>query len=157
MGGVHQEGAPRPSAYEVARIKAKAFGKELVEHGSKLAEEFDHLFADHDQSTSDQDQDKDLVYQVRGRSSSFRYGNIRIHMHGTTDKKIHGLETECGQTIRALWHLGRTRTELHLYTALQALSHDLLHHLIAQAAWMPAWLADAARSVLSVRASPLPA
>jgi hypothetical protein len=159
-------GAKRPSALEIAQIKARAFGKELVTHGAKLVDQFSQIFTAMNDSKTDnqlgqppiprtEDRNKDHLFFVQGRSSSFRYGDIRIYLHGTTSKRTTGGETTTSQVKRALWHLGNNATAPHLYLALHSLSIDMLEDLTEQAAWMPAWLSNAARSVLMpTRASP---
>jgi hypothetical protein len=170
-GGVFMKfGAKRPSVLEIAQIKARAFGKELVTNGAEFVGEFEKLFTaithpskgDPARSKVSQrpqirseDSGRDYVFFVQGRSSSFQYGDVRIYLHGTTAKRTRGGETRPSQVKRALWQL-RSAPAPHLYLALHSLSLDMLEELIKQTRWMPAWLSNAARSVLMpVRASPV--
>src|ERR1700679_1546059 len=58
---------PMPSPLNLARVKASAFGKTLVEHGADLAQE--HGFIEHGS--------KQPTFYVNGGNSSFRYGPVR--------------------------------------------------------------------------------
>ncbi|MBS1996794.1 MAG: hypothetical protein JSS86_10805 [Cyanobacteria bacterium SZAS LIN-2] len=135
-------GQPWPSLYEIALAKAATFGKVLVTHGKQVAA---YLRQNGKFPDSWPDPGAAIVFQVRGRTSSFLAGNRRITLKGGVDRKVHGGESSLAREIRALWHLGRTAGELHLHRVLSSLNSRVLEAIIEQAQWTPGWLHNAVR------------
>jgi len=68
-----------PSAEEVARVKARAFGKQIVKVGNAKS------------PGSTAQANRSTNYLVNGRSSSFVFnGRVRIRMHGTARRDLFG-------------------------------------------------------------------
>lgn len=88
---------PMPSALAVATAKAKAFGRQIVTEGTEAAK-FLGL-----RSVGSQK----VVYATNGRSSSFRYKDIRIFFKGVSARKMCLGDSPVGLAIRALWKLGK--------------------------------------------------
>jgi hypothetical protein len=127
-------GARIPSTLEVATYKARSFGKELVRHGQTLT-----------QIMSDEDSQPELLFYIRGRSSTFWYGNQQIRLHGTSDRRVRGGESKIGRLIRALWYTSKTRGESALIRKIKQIPPREIRQLINQSQWMPAWLSDRLR------------
>lgn len=143
-----KSGAKRPSDFEIASYKARSFGKELVRHGKHLAEKWlcsENPHAEQSQTAPYEDLESHVIFQIRGRSSAFWYGDRRIYLHGTGDRKIHGGETKIGQLIRSLWYLGSQVGEPQLWQKIDSIPTQDLCQLVDQAQWMPAWLSDKLR------------
>jgi hypothetical protein len=138
--------SPIPPPLKVALVKAKAFGKELVTHGQEIAREFQLV---------DGGEKPQLVYQVKGRSSSFGFLTQRIYMKGAVAKRMFGGETKVGRVIRALSFLGRQISSSQLISAISQLDPSERLLLLKSARWMSAWLADYVRKavVLGLRSN----
>ncbi len=88
---------PMPTALVVATEKAKAFGRRIVTDGAEAAKLLG-LRAGRNQQ---------VVYATDGRSSSFRYRDVRIYFNGVSPRKMSLGDSSVGLAIRALWKLGR--------------------------------------------------
>jgi hypothetical protein len=125
---------PMPSALNLAKVKAKAFGKNLVEHGADLAHEQGFILKGNQQPT----------FHVNGGNSSFRYGAFRIRLRSSSNKRMQMKDTPTGQAVRALWHLGSDICGIqHVEKAVIRINRpDVRRELVLSKAWMPAWLAE---------------
>lgn len=88
---------PTPSALEIATIKAAAFGKQILTHGLDAAAALGLVAQGNREPT----------YCASGRSTSFQYGSVMIHLCGTCPRKMALGDSRNGLLIRALWQLGR--------------------------------------------------
>jgi len=164
-------GTGRRSTLEVALVKARSFGRELFSHGETIAKELNILDCDccdveendpkvkdlepkaiaRGQEMSQEDSHsievKKLLFHVRGKSSSFAYENKRIYMQGTTERKTHLGDSAAGKLIRALWYVGKKKSDSHLRRVIEALRSDQILAILEHSAWMPAWLSDQIRLV----------
>ena len=86
-----------PSAFAVATEKAKAFGKQIIYDGTEAAVLIG-LTASKKGKT---------IYATNGRSSSFKYKNLRIYFKGVSPRKICLGDSLTGLAIRALWQIGK--------------------------------------------------
>jgi len=136
--------APDPRPMEVARAKAEAFGKTLVTDGREKARELQLV-------TDDETQ---IVYQVNGKTSSFRFLGVRIILRGAVPKKSVGAESSVAKTIRALLHLGDRLQSFHIHRALQNLEPDDLYKMVKSSRWMPHWLSDDVREMIALHMRP---
>jgi hypothetical protein len=125
---------PMPSPLNVARVKARGFGKNLVEHGADLAQENGFITQGNEQPT----------FYVNGGNSSFRYGPVVVKMKSSSNKRMQMKDTPTGQAVRALWHLGidGCNTDLVEKAVARAGTKDIRRELVLSKAWMPAWLAN---------------
>lgn len=130
-----REGSIMPSAMEVARAKARAFGKEIARHAADLAKELGLT------NVVSQVQ----RFAVNGRSSSFLLGAARIFLKGTSMRKMRLANSRAGDAIRALWHLGYCDPQ-HIYLATSDFTREDRNEFRRLVAWMPTWLAQVCRS-----------
>ncbi len=125
--------SPMPSILDVALVKATAFGKMLVTHGSQAAY----------QLRLSTNTDGEPVFACSGASSSFRFGNIRIRFTSSSPRKISLGNSLAGLTIRALWHLGKPMCSAQLICdSLCPFIRDDRQELRKQIKIMPSWLAS---------------
>jgi len=132
--------APDPTALEVARTKAAAFGKTLVTDGQKIACEL---------QLATEEELPQIVFQVNGKTSSFNFLGVRITLRGAVPKKSVGAESSVARTIRALLHLGDKMKRKHLLLALRQLKPTDLYKMVKSSRWMPHWLADDVREMIA--------
>jgi hypothetical protein len=150
-------GALQPSAYEVAKTKAKSFGRELVTHGKTIAAEL-NLMPTEPQDESQQPLpieqiqkgEPELIFHITGRSSSFIYGKRRVYLHGSCQRILHHGETESGRLIRALWFIGKKWGINEIERLLSESTTETLTELLKNAAWMPGWLSHQMRLVCEI-------
>jgi len=137
-------GGREPSAFEVAQVKAEAFGKTLVTDGAELAGEM----------TRRKTSGKKIVFHSTGRTTSFRFGRKRIVLQGVCAKLTQGKETESAQCIRALLFIARKWGHLHMLKTTHTLNLEKVSKMLKSAAWMPKWLGDALRCRLEELLAP---
>lgn len=117
---------------EVARVKAAAFGRTIVSSPREFV-----------LNLSSADQLPPLEFLTNGRTSSFRFGTKKIILRGASPRKMALGDNKIAQTIRALWHLGKSKVNESLIGKLTESfnSFDRLQtgKLCAS---MPAWLAE---------------
>jgi hypothetical protein len=122
------------SAREVVEEKAKAFGKEIIDHGENAAREFELVPGN---------PFKYLFHVNGGNTSSFKFSLGTIRMKGISQKRMRLGESKAGRAARALWHLGKKAyaREQHDKLSLRLNRADRadLRRLIR---WMPAWLGE---------------
>jgi hypothetical protein len=125
-------GSRWPSVIAIAAAKAKAFGKQIVQHAGDLAVQFE-LMAPLE----------DLIFDASGSSSRFQFGNEIIHLKATANRKRLLHKTQFGQAIRAIWHRGKGDFDLACESALHhAMQSFERRNLPELSALMPAWIND---------------
>ena len=126
-------GVAMPSILEVATVKAAAFGRKIVIHGMEAACQLE-LSCKTIQGP---------VYACSGRTSSFRFGDIRIHFKGVSSRKLHLRDTVPGLAVRALWHLGKIACDTQLASRALLKFNRLDREILKQSARaMPSWMCD---------------
>ncbi len=123
-----------PSAKEVAAAKAKAFGKELLTHGSDAAQLLGLSTEKSAQPT----------FATLGRTTSFSFSGTRIHLKSLTPRDAKLLDTVPGLAIRAIRQIGR-KSDVRRNLASAMLNLGQLDRLAMwDACWsMPAWMSNA--------------
>lgn len=125
-----------PSAIEVCRAKARAFGKEIAIDGQNAASEF---------KLSERRPD---TFLVSGCSSSFAYFGGRIEMKNASAKKMKMADNPSALAIRALWYAGKELVCSELVMrVLSKLTAAEVAVIRSSRQWMPAWLAQQFASV----------
>ncbi len=120
------------SMLEIARVKADAFGKQLLEHGNDIAVKLGLK----------QDQNEIQTFYTNGSTSYFHIGDTKIKMHRIAPRKgICAGDNTVGHAIRALWHVGKksiTPEQIDLGTyRFNRNERTWLNECIR---WMPDWL-----------------
>lgn len=119
--------------FEVAKVKAESFGRTIVTHAKTLAENLGLIEKD----------DSQHVFATGGRSSQFHFGEILIRFKGTSLRNMVLGDSNEGQVIRALCHLGKQSvTEKTVEAAIKNFTDDQRAALGSLCGSMPAWLAE---------------
>jgi hypothetical protein len=124
----------RPTFIEIAKIKAKAFGKQLLIHGADTAAKYSLVSSGNAKPT----------FYIDGSSSRFRYGDTYVHLKKACKKKMHMPDDKAGLAIRALWHIGERKLMPSLIRKVAPLWDTRAERdkIYRGKAWMPAWLGD---------------
>jgi len=122
-----------PSVLQVAREKAKAFGRRIMIEGADAAKLLGFKAFGNERTT----------YAILGHSSSFRYGNIAVYFKGVCPRKMSLGDDAVGIAVKAMWRLGKEYCQQNSLMPITGrfARHDRLQfkqsfHL------MPAWMAD---------------
>jgi hypothetical protein len=123
-----------PSALELAIIKARAFGKQLLTHGADTAAKCKMIAKGN----------KEPTFYVDGSSSRFRYRRTYVYLKKASKKRLYMPDDNTGLAIRGLWHAGREKIWLD---GVHKVAHLLntraeMEKVYRGKAWMPAWLGD---------------
>jgi hypothetical protein len=118
---------------EIATLKAKSFGHAIAKHGSTIAAELGLKLGE----------SSEPIFATDGRSSSFRVGDVRIHLKGTAARKIQLQDSKAGSTLRALWHMGKEEVDPYVIerAAMCFLRSDR-EEMLDYMRWIPSWLCD---------------
>jgi len=120
-----------PTAVQVARAKAQAFARNVFSHGFDAAYRFGLR----------KEGNKEPTFCTTGRSSTFMYGDTRIHFKGTSSRKVCLGNEQLALAIRALWQGGKAScNRLALSKVCQLLGRYELRTMAKSAAQMPGWL-----------------
>jgi hypothetical protein len=122
--------SPQPSAWQVACAKAKAFCKEIYQHGADVAKELG--FANEGNQSP--------AFACSGRSTSFRFGEQVIRLVGMSPRKLHQGDNLSGQVIRALWHLGKAQCTTGLIALTYPRWSEAVAEIHASAKALPHWM-----------------
>jgi hypothetical protein len=127
----NQELIPEFTPFDIAKIKAKAFGKEIITHTSQLAQKLgmdNQPYLDH-------------VFATNGDSSSFRFGEITIHMKHAGPRNLKLGDSKAGQTARFLWDLGKGNVHIDIIKkTVDLFPRSDREELRMAQVYMPAWL-----------------
>jgi hypothetical protein len=123
----------RFSDFEIASLKANAFGRALVRHEAVMP---GHREAPLEEGV-------ETTFWTDGQSTSFRIDGRVIRLNGCSQRKIRLGESKVGQRMKALWRMGKEEvTRAVIARALcDFLTTDRLE-LTKNTRWMPAWLSD---------------
>ncbi len=124
---------PRPSAEEVAEVKARAFGRKIAIHGADGARKLG----------LNSKGNRDVIFYTNGHSTSFRYGSIRVHLKMTSQRRLEISDAEGGLVVRALWYRGRRHvTSLAAERVCRELTHIQRQEIRKKVRSFPQWLGD---------------
>lgn len=129
-----------PSLTEIAKAKASAFGRTIVEHGLTAIHKLElHQYIDDKIQKSDQE--KTVLYACNGRSSSFKCGDTTIKFIGTSPRKMNIESDRVGLVLRALWYFGKSKCTMEIASlasrTLNRLERKSLREMIC---FMPFWM-----------------
>jgi hypothetical protein len=118
---------------EIATLKAKSFGHTITKHASTIAFELGLKVGDSTEPT----------FATDGQSSSFRMGDLRIHLKGTAPRKLRLHQGKAEKTLRALWHMGKKEVDPYVIerAAMYFLRSDR-EEMLDLMRWIPGWLCD---------------
>jgi hypothetical protein len=121
------------SDFEVAKIKAEAFGRKIAKHPAMIATELG----------IQEKEETEAVFSIDGHTTKFRAGDRTIHLKQSSTRKMRLSNSKSGQAARALWHLGRdaVNATVIMQAVLNFDRNDRLE-LKRNIRWMPSWLCD---------------
>jgi hypothetical protein len=125
---------PQFSPSVVATVKAMAFGKEVFSHASTLRAKF---------SLNGEDfNSKEHTFAVNGSTSSFKYGQLSIHLKHIGPRKARLQETKAGQALRLLWDLKKHLNQDLIMKVTRYFSRSDREELRRSLSTLPAWLSN---------------
>lgn len=126
---------PLPAPIDVAKIKAKAYGKKLTTHGSNVAQQLGLIQKSEDAEA--------LTLWVDGSSSSFRYGDVKIVFQSTSRRKIRLVKKGgAGLSLVALWQIGKNKvTQKEIFRCMpnKSIEKEQLKDALKS---VPQWLSE---------------
>lgn len=128
------------SVLEIAHAKAKAFGREIAKCGKDIACQFGWLDEALESNQRQKRHDKEFVFSVSGRTSSFRIGDVSVRLQGVCKRKMQLTESQVGQYVLALWTLGKFDCLEFLDKATKQLTRKDRHEIRSIARHVPGWL-----------------
>jgi hypothetical protein len=121
----------KPSIGEIAQVKAQSFGRLIATHGSTLAY----------QCGLQAKPPKEVLFSVNSSSSTFKAGNIQVHLKKTCWRKMSLQRLRVGKVLIALWHVGQGNSNQAKVTkAIGQFGHRDKVTLRESMRWIPAWL-----------------
>lgn len=130
-----------PSILEIARKKAESFYRSLCAHGSDLAAKFKLI----------ESGNPEITFHINGRTSSFQVHTleIRVHLRGTSCRRVRNPDTPVGDAIRAIWERGKKAFEpQHIMIVTREFFRQDRALLRQSADLMPSWMWDSLKSGL---------
>jgi hypothetical protein len=133
-----------PTPREIARIKAKAFGKKIMTHAKELLSEFrlngiqsKSPIAKRENPTSD------FIFPTNGRSSEFKYGDLKIKFASTSPKAFKLGDDITGQLMRVIAYCGRKQITVNqMNAAVCRLMRPGRENISNMVRWAPQWVAE---------------
>lgn len=120
---------------EVATVKAESFGRKIITYARDAAIDLGLLM--------EEDPSMEFFLATNGRTSSFRFGRIKIHFRGTSPRRMALGDSRVGQAIRALCYLGQSKvSEGVIEFVAGRLSESELRDAGSLCASMPWWLSS---------------
>ncbi len=125
-----------PSPSDIARIKARAYRKEIVTHGADAAQQL-HLTASGNVTTT---------FATDGQTSSFRTVSGTVNLKKASPRKLLLGDTPIGLLIRAICFIGKRFIDWRLLNQVLLLDarfgRQEREQLRTGADLMPAWISD---------------
>jgi hypothetical protein len=122
----------RFSDFEIASLKASAFGRKLArnEFGAK-------------QECAVRVDEEESAFWINGRSSSFHIDGRVMQLKECCQRKMKLCEGKSGQRMKDLWRMGKqVVTRVEISHALRDFRRTDRLKLTRITTWMPAWLSD---------------
>jgi hypothetical protein len=119
--------------FEIAKIKAEAFGRKIAMHPAAIASEL--KLAD--------DSFCEPTFSIDGRTSKFRAGDRTIRSNECCPRKMRLDQSKIGHAMRALWQMGKQSVDAR---AIQQVALNFnrteKEEFMSYLRWIPAWLND---------------
>ncbi len=126
---------PHYSDLEIATLKAKSFGKRILQHGANAAADMGLKI----------EKTAEPTFIVNGATSKFRVieRHQTINLRTACHKKMQLKDDRAGTVVRSLWQLGKKKiTREAIIRALAVLKKEDCQLIINSCAWMPYWLSN---------------
>jgi hypothetical protein len=126
-------GVALPSAEQVAKEKARAFGRQILTDAVDAAK----IFGLTDFGNSQ------ITYAIQGHSSWFSYRGMSIRFRGICQRKMSLGDNSIGLAVRALWQVGKQSCDrLSIMRATAKFSRQERLQFRQSCGIMPAWLSS---------------
>jgi Family of unknown function (DUF6088) len=124
---------PLPTILEVAKAKAGAFGRKIISDAADAAKRLELTNVANGRTT----------YAINSGSSSFRYNHQVIHFKGISARKLFLGDELVGQSIRALWSVGKADCDEEMVSmAMARFSRPERKQFRQSLHLMPSWMTD---------------
>jgi hypothetical protein len=124
------------SDLEVARAKARAYGKQLCAHGARLAQEFTDVVA----------LATDHILGINRDTTAFKISGRVVQLKRTSGRCEKLSDDKIGQAIKVLWAVGKDRIERELVKKVtEGYTKEEFADLFSRSGLMPYWLLSAIR------------
>ena len=123
-----------PTFFQMAVIKAKAFGKKLLVHGADTAAKYKLIPKGNE----------DPTYYVDGSSSAFLYRGQYIQLKKACKKRLQLPDDKAGLALRAIWHMGKDKVDELVLQKIASLwsPRAEIEKIYRGKAWMTGWIGD---------------
>ena len=119
--------------FDMAKAKAESFGKQIARWGGDIAHELGLI----------EKQSKEHIFCVNGSSSSFKFGEMTIHLRKVCARKMRFGENKAGKVLRALWHLGKFQVDaMCVDRSLRTCLRPDREEIRGSLCWLPTWLSN---------------
>jgi len=122
------------SLYEIAKAKAEAFGRRIVQQPCCVVPAGDPDYGK---------RPKTAIFYIDGRSSEFHVDGCKVQFKHIAARKLKLAETPAGEAARAVWNLGEKLGDgfaiMHATSFFDRNDRIWFRRNIR---WMPAWLSD---------------
>jgi hypothetical protein len=128
------------SFLDIAKLKGEAFGRKITSHPNSIASQLG--LQEYDKASPR----TDAFFSTDGPTTKFKFGDTTIHLKHAAPRKLRLATSKAGHTLRALWHLGKTRVDEYVIEqACQFFFREDRADLRMNMRWIPAWLSDSFR------------
>jgi hypothetical protein len=130
------------SFLDIAKLKGGAFGRKITSHPTSIASQLGL------QEKNKSSPPTHVFFSTDGPTTKFRVGETIIHLISAAPRKLRLCTSKAGDTLRALWHLGKTRVDEYMIErACQSFFRQDRADLRMNIRWIPAWLSDSFRFI----------
>ncbi len=126
-----------PSLMEVAKVKAKAFGRKIYSYGDVAAYEMG--MSKERPSQDNYIETGKAIFYTDGSKTSFQFQEVEVEFKSASPRKRNLVNDRVGKYLKALWHLGPMGFEQGQFLAL---GFDRIEKraLKVQLSQMPDWI-----------------
>jgi hypothetical protein len=116
---------------QIATLKAGSFAKKICSHPADVAYKLGLIPKGNSET----------CFAINGRSSSFKFGELRIHFKQASQRKLILADRPAGLAIKVMSFLGRSACSRQaIHKACYDLGRTDRFELLERASFMPSWL-----------------
>lgn len=128
---------------EVAKAKAESFGRKFMNHPAATHED-DDLYREGGDSP------KQTVFGIRGHTSAFHYGGIRVRLRALVSRKGVLQRTAWGRTMNRLWFMGKDSVKDEDFKdACRGWTRQDRAEVAGLCGLLPAWMSDVVHEMIA--------
>lgn len=122
----------QPTAYDVAKAKADAYGKVLLTHSTNCAHEIGLA----------RKKDNQYYFAATGCKTKFQFNGTYIRFVGTSSRKLNVGDSTIGKFLRAIWFAGKKSCTQNAEEITKVCARVASANPPRQSAWLPTWLRE---------------